>query len=162
MSKEYKAIVKWSGNHYHSGQEVTGSRVKQEKDGTVYLFDDEEKFFPNLGEVPPRNKWVQVEHQSVKQKVNGEWQDKDFRRIDEEPNPDKRENIMSTNMITIQTTTTNTEKISINRNGIRKVTCTDIGTLAIIEIVYKDGYTESLSLENNELKDKAWEQLTEW
>lgn len=60
----YKAIVKWNGNHYEAGEEVTGSKIRTNEDGTVELFDDmpiEE--FPFYGD--SMNVWVEVEPSTV-------------------------------------------------------------------------------------------------
>lgn len=70
---KYKGIVKWNGNHYYSGEEVIGSKIKVESDyatlengewkfenGRVFLYNDEPiDDFPYFGEA--RNQWVEVE-----------------------------------------------------------------------------------------------------
>lgn len=60
----YKAIVKWNGNHYESGEEVRGSKIRKNKDGMVELFDDEPiEAFPFYGSA--REEWVEVVPESI-------------------------------------------------------------------------------------------------
>lgn len=62
MKPNWIGIVKWSGDHYFSGDKVRGSKLKVE-DNNLYIFDDElveitigGKY---LGE-SARNVWVEV------------------------------------------------------------------------------------------------------
>ena len=64
----YKAKVMWNGNHYFQGQVVCGSNVECREDGTVWLWDDEEDYFPGLGDFT-RHEWVEVFPESVEEIV---------------------------------------------------------------------------------------------
>lgn len=60
----YKAIVKWNGNHYFAGQEIRGSKIRTNEDGTVELFDDEPiEGFPYYGS--SNDTWVEVDKDSI-------------------------------------------------------------------------------------------------
>lgn len=60
----YKAIVKWNGNHYFAGQEVRGSKIRTNEDGTVELFDDEPiEEFPYYGS--SNDTWVEVDKNTI-------------------------------------------------------------------------------------------------
>ena len=54
----YKGTVKWTGNHYFSGDEVYGSKVKFEEDGSWWLFDDEE--YLCFGHTLSNDCWVEI------------------------------------------------------------------------------------------------------
>lgn len=62
----YQAIVKWSGNHYFSGDIVKGSKIETRADGTVWLFDDEENYHNGYGDMT-RNEWVEVDESTIKE-----------------------------------------------------------------------------------------------
>ena len=53
-----RGTVKWNGNHYFSGDEVKGSKIKQEEDGTWWLFDDEE--YSLFGHTLCNYCWVEI------------------------------------------------------------------------------------------------------
>ena len=60
----YKAKVKWNGNHYFAGEEVKGSKIEKQEDGTTWLFDDEPiPEFPFYGD--GRDEWVEVDENTV-------------------------------------------------------------------------------------------------
>ncbi len=62
----YKAKVKWDGNHYFSGEEVKGSKVRTLDDGVVELFDDEPiEDFPYYGD--GRDEWVEVDPKTLEE-----------------------------------------------------------------------------------------------
>ena len=65
----YKAIVKWNGHHYFSGEEVRGSKIRTNENGTVELFDDEPiEEFPFYGSA--REEWVEVKPESIVEENN--------------------------------------------------------------------------------------------
>ena len=65
--KVYKGIVRYNGNHYTSGYDVIGSKVRYNENGTVEIFDDEPdtNFYGITEDV-----WVEVFPDSVKEIEN--------------------------------------------------------------------------------------------
>lgn len=53
-------MVKWNGNHYHSGYPVSGSIYYEDEDGSFWIYDDEENYVPGIGDFT-RYDWVEVE-----------------------------------------------------------------------------------------------------
>lgn len=64
---KYTALVKWNGNHYFSGDEVSGSKIETRPDETVWLWDDDDTDygFPYYGE--PENQWVEIDPETLKE-----------------------------------------------------------------------------------------------
>ena len=67
--KTYTAKVKWHGNHYFSGEDVSGSKIKHEDD-KCYLYDDEEYYEPGIGDLT-RYDWVEIDESTLEEKYNG-------------------------------------------------------------------------------------------
>ena len=65
--KVYKGIVKWHGNHYFSGNEVSGSKIEHREDGTIWLYDDEENYISGIGGFA-RYEWVEIKEDYVEVK----------------------------------------------------------------------------------------------
>ena len=63
---KYKAKVKWNGNHYSAGEEVSGSKVEHRTNDEVWLFDDEPiPEFPFYGD--GREEWVEIDPETVEE-----------------------------------------------------------------------------------------------
>ena len=60
---KYKANVLYNGNHYHSGEVVIGSKIKNRLFKT-YLFDDEENYVNGVGDFT-RNEWVEINPETL-------------------------------------------------------------------------------------------------
>lgn len=65
----YKAKVKYNGEHYFCGEIVRGSKIDKLKDGSTWLYDDEEiDCWPYYGEA--RNVWVQIDESTLEEEEN--------------------------------------------------------------------------------------------
>lgn len=62
MKTVYKGLVKWTGNHYFSGEEIEGSEVRQNENGSIEIFHDKE-FDGPFGISP--DVWVEVAQPTV-------------------------------------------------------------------------------------------------
>ena len=68
---KYVTKVKYSGNHYFAGEEVTGTKIEKRQDNTTWLFDDEPiEEFPFYGEA--RNEWVEIDVITLKEIIEKE------------------------------------------------------------------------------------------
>lgn len=66
MKKNYKfsATVKYTSNGYFAGEIVRGNKIKKEKDGSYWLFDDEE--IDGLDLISGGlNEWVEIDLNSL-------------------------------------------------------------------------------------------------
>ena len=63
MGETFKAKVKWNGNHYFSGESVSGSKHRV-KDGKHEIYDDEENYVAGLGDFT-RNTWVEIDESTL-------------------------------------------------------------------------------------------------
>ncbi len=66
----FRAKVKYNGNHYFAGQEVSGSTLERRyipnKGWTYWIYDDEPiEVFPYYGE--GRYEWVEVDEATLEQ-----------------------------------------------------------------------------------------------
>lgn len=83
MKPKYEAKVKFSGNHYHAGETVRGSKIRQLEDGRIELYDDEENYMKGVGDLT-RYEYVQVAQPTVMQ----DGKPYVFTRDDQEPLPE--------------------------------------------------------------------------
>lgn len=67
---KYTAKVLFNGNHYYAGDEVSGSKVKFNPDGSAWLYDDEDNYVYGLGDFT-RYEWVKIDKETLK--VQKEW-----------------------------------------------------------------------------------------